>query len=74
MEALDSVTSQQAVAYIESHIGKKYHWNEGVGTATKDYLKAYSTWAYTKQAMDHWAQLIRERLDAVHGKTSENKL
>ncbi len=73
MEALDSVTSQQAAAYIETHIGKKYHWNKGVGTATKDYLKAYSTWAYTKQAMDHWAQLIRERLDAAHGKTGEER-
>jgi hypothetical protein len=57
-------------------MGKKYNWTQGVDTAAKDYLKAYCTWAYTKQAMDHWAQLIRKRLDAAHGKadghTSKN--
>lgn len=42
-----------------------YNWTHGVGTAATDYLKAYSTWAYTKQAMDHWAQFIRQRMDAA---------
>ena len=69
MEALDSETSEQIGAYIETRVGKKYHWTKGVGTAVKDYLKAYSTWAYAKQAMDGWARLIRERMDAAHGKT-----
>jgi hypothetical protein len=68
MEALDSKSSKQVAAYIETRVGKKYNWTQGVGTAAKDYLKAYNTWAYTKQSMDHWAQLIRERLDAAHGK------
>jgi hypothetical protein len=68
IEALDSKSSKQLAAYIETRTGKKYNWTHGVGTAAKDYLKAYSTWAYTKQAMDHWAQLIRKRLDAAHGK------
>ena len=67
LEALDSRTNQQVAAYIEERFGKKYHWTRGVETGVKDYLKAYSTWAYTKQAMDHWAQMIRERLDAWHG-------
>jgi hypothetical protein len=73
MEALDSRSSEQVGAYIETHIGKKYHiaLDEGVGTAVQkgvgDYVKAYSTWAYTKQAMDRWAGLIRERLDAAQG-------
>ena len=68
IEALDSESNKQLAAYIETRIGKKYNWTQGVGTAAKDYLKAYSTWDYTKQGMDHWAQLIRDRLDAAHGK------
>lgn len=74
MEALDSTSSKQVAAYIETRVGKKYNvdLDEGVGKAVEkgvgSYLKAYSTWAYTKQSMDHWAQLIRERLDAAHGK------
>lgn len=69
MEALDSTTNEQVGAFIEERVGKKYHWTKGLKTATKDYLKAYSTWAYTRQAMDHWAQMVRERLDA-HNATS----
>ncbi len=68
MEALDSESNKQVAAYIETKMGKKYNWTHGVSTAATDYLKAYSTWAYTKQAMDYWAQLIRQRLDAAHGK------
>jgi hypothetical protein len=74
MEALDSVSSKQMAAYIETRVGKKYNVDlaEGVGKAVKkgvgSYVNAYSTWAYTKQSMDYWAQLIRERLDAAHGK------
>lgn len=73
MEALDSRTSKQVAAFIETRVGKKYHVDlddgvgNAVGTGVGDYMKAYSTWAYTKQAMDHWARLIRERLDAARG-------
>jgi hypothetical protein len=73
LEALDSESSTRVAAYIETRIGKKYNWVEGVETGVKDYIKAYSTWDYTKQAFDHWAQLIRTRLDEVHGKASEKK-
>lgn len=66
-EALDSKSSKQLAAYIEDRVGKKYNWTHGVGTAVKDYLKAYSTWAYTRQAMDHWAQTLRKALDRWHG-------
>ena len=69
MEALDSLSQEQVGAYIETRIGKKYHWTKGVDTAVKDYLKSYSTWAYVKQAMDGWAQFIRARLDAARGQT-----
>ena len=57
----------QVAAFIERKIGLKYHWNKGVKTAVTGYVKAYSTWAYTKQAMDHWAQAIRNYLDKAHG-------
>ncbi len=67
LEALDSQSNRQIAAFIERKIGLKYHWTEGVATAATDYLKAYSTWAYTKQAMDHWAQAIRDHLDKAHG-------
>ena len=67
MEALDSLSSEQIGAYIEHRVGKKYHRTKGVETGVKDYLKSYSTWAYTKQAMDAWAQLIRQRMDGVQG-------
>jgi len=74
MEALDSKRSKQVAAYIETRIGKKHDidLNDGVSSAVEkgfgSYFKAYSTWAYTKQAMDHWAQFIHHRLDAAHGK------
>jgi len=73
MEALDSVSNEQVGAYIERHFGKKYHRTKGVGIAVKDYLKAYSTWAYTKQAMDAWAQLVRQRMDEAQGKAPQGQ-
>lgn len=67
-EALDSESSQQIAAYIETKDAMKYNWVEGVSEGVKDYMRAYSTWAYTKEAMDHWAQLLRKRLDEAHSK------
>ena len=68
MEALDSTTSAQLAAYVETRNSKKYNWTEGAAKGVDSYLKAYSTWDYTKQAMDAWAKLIRTRLDQAHGK------
>ena len=68
LEAMDSTTSKQLAAYIETRVGKKYYWSKGISTGVSQYTKAYSTWAYTKQAMDYWANLIRERLDSVRTK------
>ena len=36
--------------------------------AVKDYLKAYSMFAYAEQAMDGWAEFICARLSATRGK------
>jgi len=66
MEAMDSVSSRQIAAYIETETAKKYEWSKGIGEGIGAYTKAYSTWAYTKKAMDDWAKLIRERMDATH--------
>ncbi len=73
MEAVDSVSNEQVGAYIERHFGRKYHRTRGVGTAVTDYLKAYSTWACTEQAMDAWAQLVRQRMDEAHGKAPQGQ-
>ncbi len=67
-EALDSQSSEQFAAYVETEIPKKYNWTHGVTKGVTDYADSYSTWSYTKQAMDIWAKYIRERMDAVHGK------
>ncbi len=67
LEVLDSVSSEQLMAYIDTQTGKKYNWTRGIATGAESYMRAYSKWAYTKQAMDGWAQLLRLRLDEVHG-------
>ncbi len=71
VEALDSDSSEQLVAFIETEPGKKYNWTSGVTKGVKSYLKSYSKWDYTKQAMDSWAHLLRVRLDAAHGITDK---
>ena len=71
MEALDSLTSQQLAAYIETRVGKKYNWTSGISEGVSSYVKAYSKWSYTKQAADVWAQLLRDRLDEAHGRKEE---
>ncbi|WP_296897527.1 DUF3313 domain-containing protein [Thiohalocapsa sp.] len=64
IEALDSQSHQQVAAYIETRAAKKFDVDlkEGVGTAVgkgvTGYADSFSTWAYTKKAMDHWADLI----------------
>ena len=71
VEALDSDSSEQLVAFIETESGKKYNWTHGVTKGVKSYLSAYSKWNYTKQAMDDWAHLLRVRLDEAHGITDK---
>ena len=71
VEALDSVSSQQLVAFIETEAGKKYNWAKGVTKGVTGYMNAYSKWNYTKTAMDDWAHLLRVRLDAAHGITDK---
>lgn len=65
MEALDSISSKQLGAFVETRMGKKYAWDKGVGEGVTSYLNAYSKWDYTEKAMDHWAQHLRTRLDEL---------
>jgi len=64
IEALDSESHQQVAAYIETRAAKKFDVDltEGVGSAVgksvTGYADSFSTWPYTKEAMDHWADLI----------------
>lgn len=62
MEALDSQSNVQVAAYIERRAGKKYSWDEGISTGLTSYMKAFFTWAYTEDAFDHWADLLRAEL------------
>lgn len=70
-EALDSETTKQLAAFIETRVGKKYNWTHGVSEGVTSYLDAYSKWDYTKKAMDYWAELLRKRLDEAHGKKTD---
>lgn len=71
---LDSMTGTTLWEYVDRRIGKKYDvdLDEGVTGAVKkgftNYGKAFTTWGYTKQAMDVWARRFRKALDEIHGR------
>ena len=74
-EFLDSTTNGQVAAYVDRYYPKKYDvdFKKGpVGVVTHgfgQYFKAYTTWSYTKDAFDYWANRLRQKLDEAHGKT-----
>ena len=65
MEMLDSQTNLQLAGYIERRVGKKYAWNEGIVSGLSNYMKAFFTWAYTQDAFENWANLLRAELNLV---------
>lgn len=67
LEVLDSVSSKQLGARIETKTGQKYNYAHGIANGVKGYINSYSKWAYTEKAIDDWAQLLRKRIDEVHG-------
>jgi hypothetical protein len=77
-EFLDSITNEQLLAFVDRKIGKKYNVDlkEGpvnaVETAAESYAYSYTTWKYTKEAFDFWAQALRKRLDEAHGVQTGN--
>jgi hypothetical protein len=74
VQFIDSQTNRVIAEYADTQVGRKYvvDTSKGVGSAIttgfSDYAKAYSTWAYARQAFDGWAQQFRARLDQVHGR------
>jgi len=78
-EFLDSVTSEQLVAYVDRRIGKKYDYDfhrgpvTFVSQAAVSYAEAYTFWSYTKEAFDYWAGELKTRLDKAHGKVTAKK-
>jgi hypothetical protein len=74
IEFLDSVTNEQVAAYVDRYYPKKYDvdFEKGAGVVTYgfgQYFKAYTSWSYTKDAFDYWANNLRQKLDEAHGKT-----
>ena len=71
---IDGQTGRVIAEYADTQVGRKYvvDTSKGVGSAittgVSDYAKAYSTWAYAKQAFDGWARQFRARLDQAHGR------
>lgn len=68
----DGETGREVGEYADTRFGRKYviDTSEGVlnaaTTGIGDYLKAFSTWDYARQAIDQWAALFRARLDRIH--------
>jgi len=73
VEFLDGATNEQVAAYVDRYYPKKYDVNLKKGPVNAvthgfgQYFKAYSTWAYTKDAFDFWALRLRQKLDEAHG-------
>jgi Protein of unknown function (DUF3313) len=74
VEFIDGETNAVVAEYAELRFGRKYVLNTSQGTtqavtgAATNYLDAYSTWAYAKQAFDQWAAQFRSRLDQINGR------
>lgn len=71
---IDAQNQQVVAEYADTRIGRKYvvDTSRGITGALKtgvgDYLNAYSTWAYARQAFDGWAAVLRRWLDRVQGR------
>jgi hypothetical protein len=74
VEFIDGETSAVVAEYAETRSGRKFVLDNSQGAApgggdvAKNYLKAYSTWAYANQAFDGWAQQFRTRLNEINGR------
>jgi hypothetical protein len=74
-EFIDGASNLVVAEFADLQFGRKYvlDTNKGVDSAVTtgvtDYLDAYSTWAYAKQAFDLWSRQFRQRLDEINGRT-----
>jgi hypothetical protein len=73
VEFIDGETNSVVAEYAETRFGRKYvldsnqNASAGVSEGARNYLNAYSTWAYAKQAFDEWALQFRVWLDQIKG-------
>jgi len=71
IEAMDSSSHRQVAALIETRAAKKFDvdLSEGVGGAISKgvggFTDSFSTWAYTKKPMDHWATRVGDWLGSA---------
>jgi hypothetical protein len=72
VEFIDGETNTVVAEYAETRFGRKYvldtnqNASVDVTEGAKNYLNAYSTWAYAKQAFDGWALQFRVWLDQLN--------
>jgi hypothetical protein len=72
---IDGASNQVVAEFVDLQFGRKYvldtnkGLNAAVTTGVTDYLDAYSTWAYAKQAFDSWSRQFRQRLDEIKHST-----
>jgi len=75
VEFIDGETTAVVAEYAETRFGRKYvlesdqSASADLTASAKNYLDAYSTWAYAKQAFDGWSRQFRARLDQINGRT-----
>jgi len=72
-EFLDGQTNRVVGQFVDNQAGRKFvvDTSGGLGgaidTGVGNYLHAYSTWGYAKQAFDYWAKRFRSALDRLGG-------
>ncbi len=62
-EFLDAESNERLAAVVSKQAGKRYV------PFTGRKMQSASKWGQVEQAMAYWAQKLRKRLDATHGKS-----
>jgi hypothetical protein len=76
VQFIDGAADRVVAEFADVQFGRKYDVNatgsvtSAVTSGVTNYLDAYSTWAYTRQAFDRWSLQLRRRLDQINGRAS----
>lgn len=76
VQFIDGAADRVVAEFADVQFGRKYDVNTAgnvtgaVTSGVTNYLDAYSTWGYTKQAFDRWSHQLRRRLDQINGRVS----
>ncbi len=76
VQFIDGAADRVVAEFADVQFGRKYDVNatgsvtNAVTSGVTNYLNAYSTWAYTKQAFDRWSLQLRRRLDQINGRAA----